>query len=285
MNIYLQIFLVTIAGGLLSLLGGLLLLSSKRFSLTLSRLAVPFAAGALLGAAFFELIPEALHDANIDAISIWILVGLISFFLLEYFIHWFHHDHDHEDAHHKSTAILVIIGDTVHNFIDGIAIGAAFLISPATGVITAIAVASHEIPQEIGDFGLLLRYGFKCKKVIIINLLSALAASIGAILTFWFGSQSALPINELLAITAGLFIYIAASDLIPTIHKDTSGSRSKFNAAILLLGGLLIVYIATTIAHSYLDTSHDHVDTGQHSEIHAGEDHHDDEEHTDIENH
>lgn len=242
-------------------------------------MAVPFAAGALLGAAFFELIPEALHDANIDAITIWILAGLISFFLLEYFIHWFHHDHDHEDAHHKSTAILVIIGDTVHNFIDGIAIGAAFLISPATGVITAIAVASHEIPQEIGDFGLLLRYGFERKKVIIINLFSALAASIGALLTFWFGSQSALPINELLAITAGLFIYIAASDLIPTIHKDTNGSKSKLSAALLLLSGLLIVYISTTIAHTYLDTGQDHADTGQYSEIHT------DQGLADIENH
>lgn len=275
MNIYLQILIVTVAGGLLSLAGGLALLSNKRSAKKLAALAVPFAAGALLGAAFFELLPEAFSSGEAQGISMWVLSGIVAFFLLEYFIHWFHHEHNHTDAHQKSTALLVIIGDTIHNLIDGIAVGAAFLISPATGIVAAVAVASHEIPQEIGDFGLLLKYGYRRKKVILINIFSALAATVGAITTFWVGSQAQLPVNELLAITGGLFIYIASSDLIPAIHHDTRGNKAKISAALLLVSGLFVVYAATETAHSYLENSgngHSH-ETQQHIEEDTGHDH------------
>lgn len=234
----------------------MLLLSRKKTAEALGKYATPFAAGALLAAAFFELLPEALEVAVAGTATRWVLGGIIAFFLLEHFLHWFHHHHEHSDKSMRATAPLIIIGDSVHNLLDGIAIGAAFLINVPTGIVAAIAVAAHEIPQEIGDFGLLLKQGISRRRVVTINIASALMSTLGALLTFWLGSQSALPLGEMLAVTAGMFIYIAASDLIPTIHQ-TFNKKYNYAAVALLLFGILTVGVTTEIAHQYTDVNHE----------------------------
>ena len=240
-------------GGIVSLVGGVFLINSRRATTTLIKYSMPFAAGALLGAAFFGLLPEAIEQTAQGAASRWVLAGIVLFFLLEHFLHWFHHHTGHVDDHLVSAAPLIVIGDTLHNFIDGVAIGAAFLLNAPTGMVTALAVAAHEIPQEIGDFGLLLKAGYSKRKVLTINALSALATTVGAVIVFWLGSQVELPVGELLAVTAGLFIYIAASDLIPAIHAESKLRFGRLSAVLLILG-ILVVGVATEAAHEYIDT-------------------------------
>ncbi len=255
MTDYGYVLFFSLIGGIFSLIGGILLLSRKDTAEALARYATPFAAGALLAATFFELLPESLHALAAPAAMRWVLGGIVIFFLLEHFLHWFHHHHGHADS--ATPAPLIVIGDSIHNLLDGIAIGAAFLISVPTGIVAAIAVAAHEIPQEIGDFGLLLKFGYSRRKVLIINALSALMSTVGALVTFWLGSRADLPVGALLAVTGGMFIYIAASDLIPLIHEESRGKKSHL-AAVLLLLGVLVVGATTQLAHSFIDEEHDH---------------------------
>lgn len=257
MSTYLYVWFFSLIGGLFSLVGGAIMLSHKGLATKLATYATPFAAGALLAAAFFDLLPEAIEQTASGAAPRWVLLGIVLFFLLEHFIHWFHHSHNHDDKHMDATAPLIIIGDSVHNFIDGIAIGAAFLINPSTGIVTALAVAAHEIPQEIGDFGLLLKAGYSRGRVLLINALSALMSTIGAVTTYWLGQNAELPLGELLGVTAGLFIYIAASDLIPAIHHDAGKKKSSYLAATLLIFGILSVGAATEIIHTRILDAHE----------------------------
>lgn len=264
-NYWIVIFF-SLVGGVFSLFGGLLLLSHKKTAEALARYATPFAAGALLAAAFFDLLPESIEVLAEGAATRWVLAGILLFFLLEHFLHWFHHHHEHTEKTQRATMPLIVAGDTIHNFLDGIAIGAAFLISVPTGIVAAIAVAAHEIPQEVGDFGILLKNGMARQRVITLNVASALMATVGAVLTFWLGSQTSLPVGELLAITAGMFIYIAASDLIPTIHEASSRKKLSHLAAGLLLLGVLVVGVTTEISHEYIDSSHEQETSEDHSE-------------------
>ena len=175
----------------------------------------------------------------------WALIGFLLFFLIERFIHWYHHhQHAYSDEGVKPTVPLVIVGDSVHNFIDGVVIAATFLISIPLGIVTTFAVAAHEIPQEIGDFGILLHKGMERKKVLLVNFLSALTALLGALITFWIGEriEPALPI--LLSLTAGFFIYIAASDLIPDIHHENRKGFAFWETVLLFLGvGTIWIFI------------------------------------------
>lgn len=252
---YGHVLIFSLIGGLFSLIAAALLISKQKTAAILATYATPFAAGALLAAAFFDLLPEAIEKLAEGAAARWMLGGLLVFFMLEHFLHWFPHHHEHEGEQVKTVAPLIIIGDFIHNFFDGIAIGAAFLINVPTGIVTAVAVAAHEIPQEMGDSGLLLRAGYKRKKVLLINALSALMATVGALLTFWFGSRANLPIGEMLAITAGMFLYIAASDLIPAIHSATKNKLAHFSVVLLLLG-VLVVGVTTEAAHKYVELTH-----------------------------
>lgn len=226
----------------------------EKAALKISHFLASFAAGTLLGAAFFDLLPEALEAKeqqgiqNID-IFFWTFVGIIAFFLLERFLHWFHHHHEHADVISKPTVPLIIIGDTIHNFIDGIAIAATFMVSIPLGIVTSLAVAAHEIPQEIGDFGVLLHRKIDRKKVILINVLSSCAAFLGALLTFFIGEKitGILPIS--LGITAGFFIYIAASDLIPEIHEENRKGFAVIESGLLILGAVVIWLAINYLEH------------------------------------
>lgn len=274
-----QVFIFSIAGGLISLIGGTLLLANKKNAHRLALYATPFAAGALLAAAFIDLLPEAAHQGAIDIALYATLGGILTFFMLERFLRWFHHHHEHEhvqDGKKSDPKVpLIVIGDTVHNFIDGIAIAAGFLVDPTTGIIVTLAVAAHEIPQEIGDFGLLLKKGVSRKNVIIINTLSALATAVAAVTFFLVGQEVAITMDWVLGLVAGFFIYVAVSDIIPSIHK----SEDKVIAGpqtLLLLLGVLVVGSLTTLLHQYIDNGHESHNeaNGSHlQEEHAEDDH------------
>ncbi len=249
-----NILLYTFIGSIGALIGGVILISHKKTALKISHFLASFAAGTLLGTAFFDLLPEAAHEAEGSGINIfaWALIGLIFFFLVERFIHWFHH---HEDFHEhekevKSTVPLIIISDTMHNFIDGVVIAATFMASAPLGIITTLAVFAHELPQEIGDFGLLLHKGMSRKKVILVNIVSACAAFMGALLTYAIGNvlESYIPI--FLAVTAGFFIYIACSDLIPEIHYEKNKRAALIKSMLLILGVVVIWIVVSVLEHN-----------------------------------
>ena len=267
-----DVIFFSLIGGVFSLIGGLLLLWRKRSAKIVAEYATPFAAGALLAAAFLDLLKEGLEKGESATVLQWTLGGLLLFFLLESLLNWFHHHHEHKDKHVDPTVSLIVIGDTVHNFIDGAAIAAAFLISVPTGIVTTLAVAAHEIPQEIGDFGLLLNKGLKRSQVLWVNVVSALATTVAAIIFFQLGQGNDGLILALLGLTAGFFIYIAVSDIIPTIHESKT-KRSLNTKSLLLLLGVLVVGVTTSIAHGYIDEGHDHGHEAESAQQHAA-DHH-----------
>lgn len=254
MSVLAYIVIFTLLGSVVALVGGVLLLAREKLAIRISHYLASFAAGALLGTAFFDLLPEAQEHAEEFGgtnIFLWTLIGILSFFLLERFIHWFHHHHGHTSAElkkeAKSIVPLVILGDSVHNFIDGVVIAATFLVSIPLGIVTTLAVAAHEIPQEIGDFGILLHRGIKRSKVLLVNFLSALAALVGALLTYLVGESIEVFLPILLSLSAGFFIYIAASDLIPEIHNEDKRVVALTETLLLLLGVLTIWFTVTSL--------------------------------------
>jgi len=252
MDSWLLVLAAATAGSVLSLAGGVFLLVTHKAGDKLQKLAVPFAAGALLAAAFLDLLPEAIHEGGEEVLTVT-LVGLLCFFVLERGLNWFHHHHeeDQEHSHTRRNVWLIVIGDTIHNFLDGLAIGAAFLISPATGIIATVAIAAHEIPQEIGDFALMLSKGMKGRRVLAVNLVSALVTIIGAVLVYGSGDNLPVPESSLLALTAGFFIYIAATDIIPSIQAQQKRRLANLQTAILIIG-VLFVGVTAELAHSFL---------------------------------
>lgn len=229
------------------------MLSRRKWAEALAQYATPFAAGALLAAVFLDLLHEGVERADPYVVLLATLIGMIVFFFAERFLHWFHHHHGN-DKQTDATVGLIVVGDTLHNALDGIAIAASFLISIPTGIITTIAVATHEIPQEIGDFGLLLNKGMRRRSVILVNIVSALATTIFAVATFWLGSDTKLPVGVLLGLSAGFLLYIAASDIIPTIHDEVPNNKFFDIRPLLLVIGAVVVGLSINIAHKYIDT-------------------------------
>lgn len=249
MPILAYIIIFTLIGSVLSLIGGVILLMREQFALKISHFLASFAAGALLGTAFLDLLPESLEynekaGGGID-IFLWALGGILLFFLLERFIYWFHHHHNHADDV-KPTVPLIVLGDSLHNFIDGVVIAASFMVSIPLGIVTTFAVAAHEIPQEIGDFGILLYKGVKRQRVLFLNFLSALTALLGALITFYLGEMTTKFLPILLSIAAGFFIYIAASDLIPEIHGEKRPGFALIESGLLILGAV-VIYISISL--------------------------------------
>lgn len=245
----LYLVLAIVAGSLLSFLGGLALLKAKKRRDVAIMLTLPFGAGALLAAAFFDLLPEAFELGKPRELLIWTLAGFILFFVLERCATWFHHHHEHDDSkthQDQQQRRLIVIGDIMHNAIDGLAIGAAFLVSIPTGIITTLAVSAHEIPKELGTFALLLSRGWKDKVVLLANIATAAATLFTAILVFYLGSDIHLPVGPLLAMTAGFFIYVAASDIIPDIHEQPRRTGT-IQAAMLVVGVIVVGYVITLL--------------------------------------
>jgi zinc and cadmium transporter len=196
---------------------------------------VSYATGTLLGAAFLGMIPASLKQAPAGPISGTVLAGMVLFFVLEKFVLW-HHCHDDQCEAHGNAGPLILIGDAFHNFVDGVVIAAAFLTSIPLGIAAALAVVAHEVPQELGDFAILLDSGYGRMKALVLNQLSAAATLPGAVAAyFWLGEmRGAVP--YILAFAAASFIYIATADLIPGLHRQVSLAASLRQLAFLVCG-------------------------------------------------
>ena len=208
---------------------------------------IAFAAGALFGDAFLHLLPEAAKEGGLTvAFSSFLLLGIGGFFILEKFVHWQHCHMPITEEHVHPFAITNLVGDGLHNFIDGLIIGVSYMVSLPVGLATTIAVALHEIPQEIGDFGILLHGGFTKTKALTLNFVSALLAVVGAIVALVADTYVTNIQTFVIPITIGGFIYIAGSDLIPELHKEFETKKSiyqllAFAAGILVMGALLLL--------------------------------------------
>ncbi len=202
---------------------------------------ISLAIGALLGDAFIHLIPESFNsNLNESLVGILIIGGILIFFVIEKFIHWHHHGEDKESDIHP-VGKLVLVTDGFHNLIDGIIIGASFLVSIPVGIATTIAVVLHEIPQEIGDFAVLIHSGYSKKRALWLNFFSALTSVLGVVIIIIFGNVAKDSIVWFLPIAAGGFIYIALADLIPELHKTKKIKHSLIQLAIIILGALSMI--------------------------------------------
>jgi len=244
------IVLATLAGGVLSVF-------AAAFALVLRPSWVPmlvsFAIGTLLGAAFLEVVPHAFEAGDAHQAAAAILAGILGFFLLEKLLLW-RHSHDHGDAdgpaHHQEHAragALIVVGDTVHNFVDGVLIAAAFLQSPELGVVTAVAIVAHEIPQEVGDFLLLLHSGYARAKAFALNIVSSMGSVIGGVLGYFAleGFEDWEPI--LLGIVSASMIYVAVADLIPGLHKRPE-LHDTAQQALLIAAGVAVIASVSALA-------------------------------------
>ena len=242
MQTYFLMIGAIVFGSIISLGSGAAIFLTKQNRSRAILFALPFGAGALLAAAFFDLLPESFELADPSYLLIWVLAGFLAFFLLERLASWFHHHHNHPAVHeHRANSqnVMIMIGDLLHNMIDGVAIAAGFLTNPATGVVTTLAVSVHEIPKELGTFGMLLSRGWRDRRVLLANILTAIGTLATASATWLLGNSLQLPLAELLALTAGFFIYIAASDIIPDIHEQPRKVGTK--QALVLLCGVIFV--------------------------------------------
>lgn len=233
------IILTTLATTMISLVGVVTLLLKES---VLRRITVPLvalSAGALLGGAMLHLIPESLEAiGDTHEVMLWTILGFVIFLILEQFIHW-HHCHKMVSEHKHPVTYLILISDAVHNFIDGVVIGAAFLVSVPLGIATTLAVIAHEIPQELGDFGVLIHGGWKRSQAIIFNFLSGVTMMFGGVLV-WFLSEG-IDVKYLLPFAAGNFIYIATADLVPEFKGCMSTKKNLFNF-IFFIFGIFLMY-------------------------------------------
>ena len=203
---------------------------------------ISYATGTMLGAAFLGMIPAGLALAPPLAVTATVLIGIVLFFLLEKLILW-RHCHDSACEVHGRSAPLILIGDAFHNFVDGVVIAAAFLTSIPLGVSAALAVIAHEIPQEVGDFAILLGSGYGRTKAIVLNGLSATTTLPGAVLAYFWLGETRAAVPYILAISAASFIYIAMADLIPGLHRQVTATASIRQLVLILTGiGTILVF-------------------------------------------
>jgi zinc and cadmium transporter len=233
-----------LAGGVamsaVALVGGLTLLLPERLLRASLLPMVAFSAGSLLGGAFFHMLPAALaNDAAPAGIFAWLLAGFLLFFALEQFLHW-HHCHRAEATCRQPLTYLILIGDGLHNFLGGLAVSATFLVDARLGVTTWVAAALHEIPQELGDFGVLLHGGWSKGRALAFNFASASTFLLGGLLTY--ASSLRFDVSFLVPLAAGNFLYIAASDLVPEVNRHF-GWRTNLVHLAALGSGVLLLYL------------------------------------------
>lgn len=253
------IILFTLMGGILSVVAAsLFLLVPDRHYDRLLPHGVSFALGALLSVAFLDLLPHAVEDAgsgHAETVFATVLAGILVFFLLEKLLLWRHchttdcEAHIHMDEHfHQPAGTLIVVGDGIHNFVDGILIAAAFLTDLHLGIVTSLAVAAHEIPQEVGDFAILLQSGCSKAKALFFNLVSSFGTVLGGILAYFSLEDLHQFLPYILALAASSFIYVAVADLIPTLHKRTHAEAVMGQMALIVAGVLIIGAV-----HHYAD--------------------------------
>ena len=237
MTNYLYAFISVILVSLVSLIGVFSLSLKEEVLKKYINFFISLAIGALLGDAFLHIIPEAFEGTlGVTMSSLLIVIGILLFFIIEKFIHWHHHGEDKNEDHIHPVGKLVLFTDGFHNFIDGAIIGASFLISIPVGIATTIAVILHEIPQEIGDFAVLIHSGYSKKRALWFNFISALASILGMVVVFIFGNIVENTALFFIPVAAGGFIYIAIADLIPELHKTKNIKHSIIQLGIILIG-------------------------------------------------
>jgi zinc and cadmium transporter len=261
MSLIVWIVLFCLVGGVLSVLAAavFLVLSESLRNHLLPHL-VSFATGTLLGAALLGLLPHALAGVagtDTHAIPLAVLLGLLGFFLLEKLVLWrhCHADHcevhvpdEHDHAPQRSTGTMILIGDGLHNFLDGVLIAGAFLTDIHLGIVTSLAVAAHEIPQEVGDFAILLHSGFTRGRAFLYNMLTSLTTVVGGVLAWFALQETEAVLPYILAVAASSFIYIAVADLIPTLHRRVEG-KATAQQVVLIAFGVLLIYATHSTLH------------------------------------
>ena len=272
-----------IAGGVLSIVCAAIVSFSARQN-WINPL-ISFAIGALLGAAFLDILPHALQTSDPHTVAATVLFGILVFFILEKLVLWRHchleeceahdppalgiasahsHQHNnHDNGDHGRSGLLILVGDSFHNFVDGVLIAAAFMESTSLGIVTATAVIAHEVPQEIGDFLILLHSGYSKTRAFALNLLSSLAMLLGALLAYFALQLVAGAIDVLLALAAASMIYVAVADLIPGLHKRPE-LRATAQQVVLIVLGILTVWLVGEFTHSP-----QHADSPAPTELHV----------------
>ncbi len=254
MTILAWILVTTLVGALLSVFGAaaVALWSTPKRVPTL----ISYAVGALLGAVFLEILPHALESADsIHRLTATVLAGILAFFVLEKLVLWRHchieeceaHDRHHEPHDHGRSGLMILVGDTFHNFVDGILIAAAFLTDVRLGLVTAMAIIAHEIPQEVGDFLILLNSGYSRARALAFNLLSSFATLVGGLLAYFALQSLQSLISPLLALAAASMIYVAVADLIPGLHRRPALRETLEQVLLIGLGILSIVAVRALV--------------------------------------
>lgn len=250
--------LATVGVSLLSFVG--LVLTGHLWNERVELRLVSFAAGVLLATAFLDLLPEAVEQAGASEALLAALVAICGFFLLERIIHG-RHTHTGQESHlghHSTSGYFILVGDGIHNFIDGVAIAASFIVSPELGILTTVAVAAHELPHEVGDYAILRKSGFSRTRALTFNFLSGLTAVAGAVTTFAFQDFVTENLGILIAAVAGMFVYIAAVNLIPELHHQRIKGRFLY-ATPFIVGVLLIPLLLAVLPHGHAEEG-DHAD-------------------------
>ncbi len=274
MNVLLFIILFTALGGVLSVLAAsVFLLLPEALRQKVLPHGISFAIGALLTGAFCGLIPHAFEEvpvAEMENLSATILVGILLFFVLEKLFIWRHchshaceahgeeahehhghsHSHGHSPSNRRAAGVFIILGDSIHNFVDGVLIAAAFLTDIQLGIVTSLAVAAHEIPQEVGDFAILLHSGYSRSKALLYNVLASLGTVVGGVLAYFSLGDFHHILPYLLTLAASSFIYIAVADLIPSLHQKTDIKTSLHQIG-FILAGVVLILVMQGIAHQF----------------------------------
>jgi zinc and cadmium transporter len=263
MTVLLWIIAASLLGGVLSVVcAALFALNARTFWVTSL---VSYAIGALLGAVFLDILPEAIKlSGNVAVLSATILGGILLFFTLEKLLIWRHCHHDHCEVHdheaheshaaehgaHGRSGLMIMVGDTFHNFVDGVIIAAAFLTDIHLGIVTSLAIIAHEIPQEVGDFMILLHSGYSKAQALLLNLVSSLATLLGGVLAYYAlqSIQGAVPF--LLALAAASMIYVAVADLIPGLHKRTALRDTVQQVVLIALGIASIFFVNLAVGNA-----------------------------------
>lgn len=240
-----NILLLAFVGSIAGLIGGVVLIVKESWGRTLCKYAIPFAAGVLLSVSILHLIPEANHKMGEGAFIVVLLAFLGSFLFEQFFAHLHHHE-GRKHTMLKTAVPLIVFGDTIHNFIDGAAIAAAYLADPTFGLVVALATFLHETPHEIGDFALLIKAGWSKKKTFLANLFSASFTFPGALFVLFFVQDANEKIGMLLAVAAGIFLFLGASDFLPEVEEEERKHPSwKYLAPLFI--GVFLMYLLTLV--------------------------------------
>ena len=231
---------------LISLVGIVTIMMGAQRLDRLIPLLISLAVGALFGDALVHLLPEAFEESDSPArTSLYVILGILFFFLMERFLHWHHEHHTQSLNPVHPVAYINIVSDGVHNFLDGVIIGASYLVSVPIGVATTVAVALHEVPQELGNFGILVHAGFTPRRALLMNFLSAILAFVGVVVSLLIGPNVSEYALFMVPLTAGGFIYIAGSDLIPELHHEHElpGSLAQFAMVVVGVGLMYLLLL------------------------------------------